>query len=107
MLLNVDAYFVWPIERVFTKGEKAKSWIRSIDAHNRLKQLHDALMNHVLEIDDSYIFSGNATKMFDGSITEPQCYIEIKFVEHNQFHFNYIRSRMINDEEVREKTNRV
>lgn len=107
MVLNVDSYFVWPRERVFTKGVKAKSWIKSIDAHNRLKQLHDALMNHVFEVDDSFIFSGQAKKMFCGSIKEPECFIEIKFIPYSEFHFNNIRSRMINDEEVREKTNRV
>lgn len=75
--LRVDTFFIWPKDSIFTKGKTAKSWVKKIDAHNRIKQLHDAL-SEVLQVDDMYFFAGDTEKVYSDVCTNPFCIVKIQ-----------------------------
>lgn len=56
--LKVDCYFVFHVERIFTKAGE----IKELDADNRLKPCRDAL-SKLLEIDDRHFFDGVCEKV--------------------------------------------
>lgn len=64
-VLRVDCVFAWPYSRLFTNesNKSAKHFVRQIDAHNRIKQMHDAL-SEIFQIDDQYFFAGDTEKVF-------------------------------------------
>lgn len=57
--IRVDRYFAFSQSRILTLAGSAKK----LDASNRIKPLDDALCEHVLGMDDSWIWSGTAEKL--------------------------------------------
>lgn len=74
--LKVDCYFVWPKNQILTTGAKAQNWAHRKDAHNRIKQLHDALSEAIM-IDDMYFFAGDTEKIINDKIQEPYAMVRI------------------------------
>ncbi len=74
--LKVDCYFVWPRNQILTTGAKAQNWAHRRDAHNRIKQLHDAL-SEAMMIDDMYFFAGDTEKIINDKIQEPYAMVRI------------------------------
>lgn len=57
--IRIDRYFAFRHSRIFTLSGGAKK----LDASNRVKPLDDALCEHVLGMDDCWIWAGTATKI--------------------------------------------
>lgn len=93
--IRVDCVYVWPKSRIFTKesNKEAKSWVRQIDAHNRNKQLHDAIAE-VFGEDDKYFFAGDTEKVYDESFPECEPYCLVKMTPHKPRSIQQVRESL-------------
>jgi len=60
--LQIDLYFVFNYNRIFSKTKKAKSIYKKIDTNNRIKSSIDAV-SKLLGIDDSLFFKESSFKV--------------------------------------------
>lgn len=56
-VIQLDTYFIFPRDKIWTKSKKSKSAIHQMDTSNRIKALHDVFAK-MINIDDRYFFSG-------------------------------------------------
>lgn len=67
--LQVDCFFVFHEERLLTKTKKAESWLKVLDANNRLKSSLDAI-SRIISVDDKYFVTGICEKVSCKSLDE-------------------------------------
>lgn len=60
--LSVDCYFSFNESRIITKTKKAESWVKVLDANNRLKSCLDAV-SKTIGIDDKFFITGVCEKV--------------------------------------------
>jgi Holliday junction resolvase RusA-like endonuclease len=77
LTLNLNCYFFWSPDQVFTKGKKALHKVKRKDVSNRVKPLHDAIAE-AFDIDDMFFFKHSEEKCTDDRGLLPYVLIEIK-----------------------------
>ena len=77
LTLFVSFYFVFEKKRLFTKSKKADSWVKTIDASNRLKSVQDGLTK-AIGIDDKFHFQNYVEKIYCDSPSQEQVIIKIE-----------------------------
>lgn len=77
LTLDLNCYFFWSPDKVFTKGIKAMHKVKKKDVSNRVKPLHDAIAE-AFDIDDMFFFKHSEEKCTDDRNLNPYVLIEIK-----------------------------
>lgn len=80
MKLEIELFFVFQEDRVFTKGKKAKSPYRRIDSNNRIKSSIDAVAK-LLGFDDMIIFKETSHKVTCKDYGQEQLIVRLKNYE--------------------------
>ena len=80
MQIEIELFFVFQKDRVFTKGSKAKSPYRRIDSNNRIKSSIDAVCK-LLEFDDMIIFKETSHKVTCEDHGQEQLIVRLKNYE--------------------------
>lgn len=79
-MISVTVVIAWPYDSVFTKTKDALHKIKSLDISNRIKPLHDRLVD-CFGVDDMYFFDDYCEKCFldkDSKQKEPTMMVIFK-----------------------------
>lgn len=92
-MISVSVIIAWPYDSVFTKSKDAMHKIKSLDVTNRIKPLHDRLVD-CFGVDDMYFFTDYSEKCYlerDSKLKNPTMVITFARTKPQPFN-NYLKT---------------